>query len=363
MRSIAADAGLAGLLARHGAFREWNDVTQGLVHIAVGVLSDAAGTILISRRPDDVHQGGLWEFPGGKLEPGETAFAALRRELNEELGIEITSGKRFLQTTHEYPDRTVLLDVWRVDDWCGRVHGREGQPLAWVSTAELDKYAFPAADLPILRALRLPNIYLITPDSTGDAEFFGRLEALLSGGVRLVQLRARQMAEDQFRLLAASVLRLCETYDARLILNTSPATARAVGAHGVHLTSARLLQLQVRPLPPDMLVAASCHNEMELDHAAAIGADFALISPVFPTTSHPDATPLGWDGFQALAARAQHPVYALGGLHPLDMPAAYRNGAHGIALISGLWDADNPQRAAQASISRESGLDTSPVQQ
>lgn len=127
---------------------------RSFVHVAVGIVAGADGAVLITRRPDHVHQGGLWEFPGGKVEHGESVIAALGRELREELGIAVRAAKPLLQTGHAYPDnRRVLLDVWRVTDFEGEPHGREGQPLVWASPGEMEQYTFPAADAPIIAAL------------------------------------------------------------------------------------------------------------------------------------------------------------------------------------------------------------------
>lgn len=127
---------------------------RSFVHVAVGIVAGADGAVLITRRPDHVHQGGLWEFPGGKVEHGESVVAALGRELREELGIAVRAAKPLLQTGHAYPDnRRVLLDVWRVTDFEGEPHGREGQPLVWASPGEMEQYTFPAADAPIIAAL------------------------------------------------------------------------------------------------------------------------------------------------------------------------------------------------------------------
>jgi 8-oxo-dGTP diphosphatase len=123
------------------------------VHVAVGILISPAGRVLITRRPDHVHQGGLWEFPGGKVEDGEPVAAALNRELHEELGITTQAAEPWMQIRHAYPDKTVLLDVWRVTAWQGDPQGREGQPLAWVLPTELETLSFPAADEPITAAL------------------------------------------------------------------------------------------------------------------------------------------------------------------------------------------------------------------
>lgn len=124
------------------------------VHVAVGVISDGADRILISRRADHLHQGGLWEFPGGKVEPDETVEQALHRELFEELAIEITEQQRFLTIEHDYSDKAVLLDVWWISAFEGEPQGREGQPLHWVKISALQEYEFPAANQAIITAIK-----------------------------------------------------------------------------------------------------------------------------------------------------------------------------------------------------------------
>lgn len=124
------------------------------VHVAVGVVIDAEQRILVARRAEHLHQGGLWEFPGGKVEAGETVSDALRRELREELAIEVARAQPLLTVEHDYSDKAVLLDVWCVESFSGEPHGREGQPLRWVAAAELAGLAFPAANRPIVAAVQ-----------------------------------------------------------------------------------------------------------------------------------------------------------------------------------------------------------------
>jgi 8-oxo-dGTP diphosphatase len=134
------------------------------VHVAAAVIRDGSGQILIARRADTQHQGGLWEFPGGKVEADESVEAALARELHEELGIVVGATRPLIKVRHDYPDKQVLLDVWEVSAFTGEPHGAEGQPLAWVSPRDLSDYEFPAANQPIVAAAKLPAQYLITPD-------------------------------------------------------------------------------------------------------------------------------------------------------------------------------------------------------
>jgi 8-oxo-dGTP diphosphatase len=307
------------------------------IHVAAGAIEDAAGRILITRRPDHAHQGGLWEFPGGKLDTGETVAEGLARELEEELGIRVQAARPLIRVHHDYGDRHVLLDVHRVTAFGGDPHGREGQPLAWVHPDDMDPASFPAADRPIITALRLPPLYLITgEDPRVPGNFLARLELSLAAGVRLVQLRAHGLAAGAYADLARAAFARCEAAGARLLLNAAPAVAADLPCDGLHLTSARLRTLTERPAG-FVWVGASCHGAGELARAAALGLDFALLSPVKATATHPDARPLGWDAFAALADRAALPVYALGGLSAADLDETLARGGQGIAAIRGLW--------------------------
>jgi 8-oxo-dGTP diphosphatase len=316
-----------------------NPDSTPVVHVAAAAVFDTAGRVLIARRLAHVHQGGLWEFPGGKREPDETAFAALARELHEELGITVCHARPLIQVRHDYPDKSVLLDVWRVDRFEGEPRGCEGQPLSWVKPDELADYGFPAANIPIVNAVRLPERYLITPEPSADRQaFLACLDAALLGGIRLVQLRAKTLSDREYVSLAQAVLMCCRRHGACLLINAAPSILGKVDAEGVHLTSEQLWALSERPRTThDKWLAASCHTAAELAHATAIGVDFAVLAPVVATTTHPDAIVLGWDGFRALVAQTPMPVYALGGMTAADLPRAIEAGAQGIAAIRGFW--------------------------
>lgn len=304
------------------------------LHVAVGVVNDGAGNVLLARRPDHLHQGGLWEFPGGKVEPGEDVTAALARELHEEVGVSVAGARPLIRISHEYGDRRVLLDVWRVTAWHGTVHGREGQAVAWVAQEGLSERPMPAANLPIVAATRLPEFYAVTPEPQSAQETLVRLGAWFRAGVMLVQLRAKRLESAAHATLAHDAAALAREHGATLLLNGPPALALASQAGGVHLTSARLMALRQRPLPPSFWVAASCHDAAELEHACRIGVDFVVLGPVLPTRSHPGAPALGWARLRELTERATVPVYALGGLGRGDVPRAWRHGAQGVAALS-----------------------------
>ena len=288
-----------------------------LQHVVAAVVVNASAQILLAQRPLNRHQGGLWEFPGGKVEPGEAPRAALARELYEELGISLDKARPLIRVFHAYPEKSVMLDVWRVTAFSGEPHGREGQPIAWVAPHELSGRDFPAANRPIVTAARLPPIYLVTPEPRDTTVFLDRLEELLAAGIQLVQLRAKSLDQTTYIKLAKRVASMCKESGAQLLLNAEPFLIDEVGASGVHLTATRLLELSDRPFSRERWVAASCHDENELAHACRIGVDFAVVAPVLATGSHPQARPLGWQGLRELSETATIPVYGLGGMRCL----------------------------------------------
>ncbi len=314
------------------------------IHVVAAVISNPRGEILLTQRLPDAHQGGLWEFPGGKVEINESAEHALKRELMEEVGLEIHAERPLIRIRHDYPDKSILLDVWRVEDWSGEAWGREGQAMQWCAPEYLRQQAFPAANYPIISAVTLPSTYLITPEPTKikDRAFFYALERALDQGQALIQLRAKNLYHASLKdycYFAEQVLSMCDAHHARLLLNADSDIARSVGSHGVHLSSDRLADLQERPLARDYLVAASCHHEADIQQAQALHVDFVVLGAVRATPSHPDTVPLGWHPFFTLTEQCQCPVYALGGMTVADLNRAYAQGAQGIAAIRALWPA------------------------
>jgi 8-oxo-dGTP diphosphatase len=308
------------------------------IHVAAAVIRGGDGRILIAKRPDDKHQGGLWEFPGGKVEADESVERALARELDEELGIRPSAARPLLQVRHDYPDKQVLLDVWDVTAFAGEPHGAEGQPLAWVAPERLGDYQFPAANRPIVAAARLPERYLITPSDLAPLALLDGIRVALGQGVALLQLRAPQLSAGQYRALAADILGLCAGR-AQLMLKGPLEWLEDFPAAGWHLTSRQLRELAQggRPLAAQRWLAASCHSLEELAMATQLGVDFVTLSPVQSTLSHPDAPALGWTRTAELIQGVNLPVYLLGGLGPADIPQAWQAGAQGVAGIRGYW--------------------------
>jgi 8-oxo-dGTP diphosphatase len=310
------------------------------IYVVAAAIEDAAQRVLLTRRPDGVHQGGLWEFPGGKRECGESVAEALRRELAEELGIRPLASRPLIKLRHDYADRSVVLDVWRVSAFEGSPRGLEGQPLTWIEPSALNELPMPAADRPIVRALTLPDRLLITGDAPDPEIFLQRLVGALVSGVRLVQLRSHRFRDGEYLALARCAAALCREHGARLMLNADPTLLEAVPADGVHLNAKRLAETRERPLDQALMVSAACHDADELARAVDLGLDFALLSPVLATPSHPQSEPLGWEHFASLVDELPLPVYALGGMEPGHIAQAIACGGQGIAAISSLWTVD-----------------------
>jgi len=304
-------------------------------HVVAGVLSDSNGRVLLAQRRNGSHSAGLWEFPGGKVEPGETAHAALCRELREEIGVEIGAIEPLIGVPWNFTTKSIVLDVYRVLDFNGEPRGCEGQAVAWQRIDALIDIEMPPPDRPVVCALRLPSCYAITPEPDSDeARFLARIDRALAGGVRLLQLRSKAIAASRLRALAQQVRERAREAGAALLIHSSVDLARELDLDGVHLSSFELMQLRDRPLPRDRWLAASCHGESELAQATAIGVDFVVLGPVQPTRSHPDVPAMGWSRFAELCAATPLPVYALGGLTKADTATARAHGAQGIAGIS-----------------------------
>lgn len=308
------------------------------VHVVAAVIRNDEEHVLLAKRPLEKHQGGLWEFPGGKVEIGENPQQALVRELCEELDIQVEASRPLIQVRHDYPDKQVLLDVWEVVRFSGTPRGVEGQPLVWVRPRDLRDYAFPAANEPIVRAVQLPFQYLITPDELDRTALLQGVKRALDGGIRLLQLRSPTRFDPQYRDMAADVQGLCAG-KALLMLKGPLEWLGDFPAAGWHLTAAQLRDYASagRPFPRERWLGASCHNAEELVMATRMGVDFVTISPVQETQTHPDASPLGWETVARLLENFNQPAYLLGGVGPDDIDRARQIGAQGVAGIRAFW--------------------------
>ncbi|MBT8119961.1 MAG: Nudix family hydrolase [Gammaproteobacteria bacterium] len=313
-----------------------------IIHVAVAVIVNDQGDVCISLRHKNTHQGGLWEFPGGKIEQHESVQQALIREIKEELDLEINDSRPLIKIVHDYQDKKVCLHVHRVLGYTGQAKGVEGQEVEWVAVDQLSIYEFPQANLPIIKAVQLPDRYLITGKFSDQDDFLKKLKSALDKGIELVQLRCKgdNLSSEELSSLIDKSSALCAQVNARLLLNIPKDRLAAIDLStlvfdGFHADSQMLNTLSSRP--EGVLFSASCHDQGELHRARQLGADFVVLSPVQKTASHPEAEAMGWQQFAGLVAGCTMPVYALGGVSEEDIKTAWSHGAQGIAAISAFW--------------------------
>ncbi|MFZ2266138.1 MAG: Nudix family hydrolase [Azonexus sp.] len=310
-----------------------------IVEVAAAVMLRAEGReFLLAQRPEGKVYAGYWEFPGGKVEPGESVRQALIRELQEELGITVTECSPWLTRQFTYPHATVRLNFWRATAWTGEIGitaPLEHSAIEWQTCGQPASVApiLPAND-PILKALALPTTMAITMgEQEGVERQLERLEEALDRGLRLIQVRDKGWPAAQRLWFAETVVRLAHRHAALVVINDSEEIARMVGADGLHLSSTSLAACQARPDFP--WVGASCHSAAEISRAGDLDLDYALLGAVLPTPSHPETPGLGWEEFSRQIAGNKIPVFALGGMQMDLLAGAQARGAHGIALMRG----------------------------
>lgn len=306
------------------------------IDVVAAVIQKPDGSFLLAQRPEGKVYAGYWEFPGGKVEAGESPIAALSRELHEELGVEVVTAYPWIIRDFDYPHADVRLHFFRVREWRGVLHGREAQAFAWQRLAAIDVAPVLPANGPIFAAMALPEVYGITGFPFAEsASALARVENALDRGLRLVQVRAKDWPQAGLDVFAAAVVERAHRRGAKVLINGDAGLAARSGADGVHLTSDQLLAAATRP--ELSMVAASCHNAVDIAKAEALQLDFAVLGPVCATPTHPGAQLLGWEGFRNLASTARIPLYALGGLAAADLQQALACGAQGIAMVRGSW--------------------------
>jgi 8-oxo-dGTP diphosphatase len=313
-------------------------MSRKITHVAAAVIYGENGTVLLGQRAPGTFYPGYWEFPGGKVEAGETPRDALVRELQEELGIEVLEATPWLRIEHEYEHAHVCLHFFRVTAWRGTLHDHVHTGLEWQRPDQFTVSPMLPANGPILKSLSLPAWYGIThAGEIGEAEQLAALKLALVQGMKLVQVREPELTPERRLAFAKVAVELAHRYGARVLINGADegeALARAVGADGVHLPSHRLMALTERP--DFEWVGTSCHNPEELLQAQRLSVDFAVLGAVQATASHPDRAALGWE-LVAEWIPVSLPVYLLGGLGPKNLPQARQLGAQGIAAIRSAW--------------------------
>ena len=305
-----------------------------MVEVAAGVIFSENGDILLGKRPEGKPYPGYWEFPGGKIEAGESATEALKRELKEEIGITPRNLHPWISRVFHYPHATVKLNFFKVTGWDGEPEGLENQELSWQDPNEIRVFPLLPANEPILRSLRLAPVYAVTNAARlGIALQLEKLKAALESGVEFIQVREKEMDRDALKRFALEVMALAR--HAKVTINSDVELAHQIRAHGIHLSSNQLMHLSVKP---DFdWCGASVHNARELDKAVSLGLDFAVMGHVLATPSHPGMEGMGWERFSETVKGCPIPVYALGGLRKEDLGIAQQHGAHGVALLSAAW--------------------------
>lgn len=306
-----------------------------MLHVAVAVIKNPQQEVLVALRHPGSHQGGLWEFPGGKVEEGESVFAALQREIQEELDLSISAAFPFVKISHDYDDRRVLLDVWQVTEFSGKAIGREGQRIQWLAAADMQVQDFPAANRRIIDLIKLPPEMAITPNLNGLSDLSEYLEQAAAADLKLIQLRQKLLPTNALLEWASHAQVLGERLGLQVVLNASadliPLLPNGVG---LHLSASELGKLNAPLAKSVPLLGCSCHSEDDLRRAESMALDYALLSPAAETAKYPAGAALGWSQFADLAGAVSVPVYAHGGFRRKDLELAQSMGAVGIAGIS-----------------------------
>lgn len=297
--------------------------------VVAAIIRGPDGRILLSQRPAHKHKGGCWEFPGGKVEAGEALDTALARELEEELGLRVRACQPFMTIEHHYPELSVRLCFREVTAFEGQPMGREGQPVQWFAPGELSSLDFPEANQPVVKALALPDQWLILPTPL-PADWREVLPRSIAAGATLVYLRDVKAAP-----LLRELVQCCHAHGALALVADDPSLAAAVAADGVHLRQQHAMQLTQKPALT--WISMACHDQASLAQAVALGVDMVLLSPVRETPTHAGQPGMGWSSFRRLAEGLPLPVYALGGVGPADLPQARDAGARGVAGIREFW--------------------------
>lgn len=296
-------------------------MAKATVDVAIAILLHKS-KVLVGWRQANQHQGNKHEFPGGKIEEGETPEQACRREVYEEVGIGLKEWHQFDVIRHEYDDIIVtlhLLHAYVPDELLSLIH----QPWSWFSRDQLTDLNFPKANSTILERLIWSHLIKISDQvdelPKTNSQMYLRIE---TKDIERLQQQLIKLSEQQ-------LLKLIVNVDVWQQLNT----VLQEKIKTVHLKQSQLMQLKKGDLVVAKRYIAACHDAVSVQHAHQIGCDAIFLSPVNPTATHPNSKVLGWDGFAALAQKSDIPVFALGGVAPADLEQAQKHNAYGLAGI------------------------------
>jgi 8-oxo-dGTP diphosphatase len=306
-----------------------------IVDVAVGILRND-NKVLLAQRPKPKPYQGWWEFPGGKVENNESLEQALKRELKEELGINIDGCSPWIIRHHSYEHASVRLHFFLVSQWSGDVIPQENQNIKWSDLRNPEVTPILEANSVIFKALSLPPIYAITNYSELKDKFLIALKRKIENGLQLIQIREKSLEINDLIDFCKEILRLTKNYDVSILLNSNIELAKDLGLDGVHLNSSQIYQ--DLSIPKGWIIGASCHTLEDLKIVEEKKYSFALLSPVNKTQSHPELKHMGWEKFKQIVNRFQIPIYALGGMTEHDKINANNSGSIGIASQRAIWN-------------------------
>ncbi len=299
-------------------------MSKPTIHVAIAILFHQ-NQVLVGWREAKQHQGNKYEFPGGKVEQGEQPVEACRREVQEEVGIDLEHWHAFDFISHEYEDVIVNLHVFHASVSASQLSGIR-KPWSWYAREQLSSLNFPKANQSMLQKLQWPQRIKIAEDLATLQQLDP--DQMLYWRVEITPERVMQLQQLPIELLSKLII------NQELWSQLNELQQQTIRT--LHLKQSQLVALQAGQLLRGYRYIAACHDLATLQQAEQIGCEAALLSPVLATPTHPGTETLGWEQFQQLATQVQIPVFALGGLKTEDLSYAQGRHAYGIAGISNI---------------------------